>query len=75
MYNRVGGFRDIPLMEDVAIAGALRGKLRPLDVTAMTSAARYQRAGWAKRICKNLTLLARFKMGVDPAKLARAYRK
>lgn len=75
MYKSVGGFRDIPLMEDVAMASALRSKLRQLDVTATTSTARYQRDGWAKRIFKNLTLLARFKMGVDPAKLARAYRK
>ena len=74
MYDHVGGFRDIPLMEDVAMADALRGQLRQLDITAITSAARYQRHGWIKRIYKNLTLLMRFKLGADPEKLARDYR-
>jgi rSAM/selenodomain-associated transferase 2 len=75
MYDQVGGYRDIPLMEDVAIARALRGQLRQLDMTATTSAARYHRQGWWARIFKNLMLLARFKMGADPKKLARAYRR
>jgi rSAM/selenodomain-associated transferase 2 len=75
LYDQVGGYRDIPLMEDVAMAGALRGHLRQLDMTALTSATRYHRQGWIKRIAKNLTLLARFKMGADPVKLACDYRK
>ena len=74
MYDRVGGYRDIPLMEDVAMAGALRGQLRQLDITATTSAVRYERHGWIKRICKNLVLLARYKLGGDPEKMARDYR-
>ena len=74
MYDQVGGFRDIALMEDVAMARALRGKMRQLDITATTSAVRYQRQGWFRRIFKNLRLLAQFKMGADPDKLARKYR-
>ena len=73
-YDRAGGYPDQPLMEDVAMADALRGQLRQLDITAITSAARYQRHGWIKRIYKNLTLLMRFKLGADPEKLARDYR-
>lgn len=75
LYDRVGGYSDMPLMEDVAMARALRGYLRRIDMTVITSAARYHHQGWVKRICKNLTLLARFKMGADPEKLARAYRR
>jgi len=75
LYDDVGGYPDIPLMEDVAIARTLRGKMRGLNMTATTSAQRYQTLGWIKRSCKNLTLLVRFLMGTDPEKLARAYRK
>lgn len=57
LYQKVGGFQDIPLMEDVAIARALRGRLRALNYTALTSAERYQRDGWVKRGRRNLWLL------------------
>lgn len=72
-YDAVGGYRDIPLMEDVAIARALRGRLRMLPVSAKTSAARYRRDGWLRRGARNLSLLLRYFAGVDPARLARRY--
>ncbi|MGB1208523.1 MAG: TIGR04283 family arsenosugar biosynthesis glycosyltransferase, partial [Paracoccaceae bacterium] len=56
-YDRVGGYRDIPLMEDVAMAHALRrdgGAARGLPVVAVTSAARYQRDGWLRRGTRNV---------------------
>ena len=40
LYEEIGGFPTIDLMEDVALARALRGRLRRLDATAYTSAAR-----------------------------------
>lgn len=73
MYAQVGGYRDIPLMEDVAMARAVRRQLRRLPVTATTSADRYVQQGWARRSFKNITLLMRFLLGADPQTLARAY--
>ncbi len=74
LYNRIGGYADIPLMEDVRIAKALKGHLSPLDCIATTSAARYQKQGWLRRSFANFFLIMRYKMGVDPVKLAKKYR-
>ena len=75
LYEIVGGFRDIPLMEDVAIARALRGKLTMLPAVAATGAARYRKGGWVRRGAQNIWLLARFLSGADPERLARAYQR
>ncbi|MEO0864971.1 MAG: glycosyl transferase, partial [Pseudomonadota bacterium] len=75
LYNRVGGYPDIPLMEDVALARALRGQLKPLDAVAVTSADKYRRQGWLRRGTRNLWTLARFFAGTDPETLAAAYRR
>ena len=73
-FNEVGGYPDIPLMEDVAISRILGGKFAILNSKAMTSAAKYQKEGWIKRGGKNLILLTKYFLGVSPKKLARAYR-
>ena len=73
LYDAVGGFADMPLMEDVAMARALKGRLRALPVEVVTSAARYQQAGWARQSARNLWRLVRYLAGVDPAKLGRGY--
>lgn len=72
-YDSVGGFRDIPLMEDVAMARALGRQLRPMPAAAITSAAKYQREGWLRRGARNLALLLSYLAGADPARLARRY--
>ena len=74
LYREVGGYRDIPLMEDVAIARALgRRRLAMLDAVAMTSAEKYQRNGWVRQGARNLTTLTRFALGARPETLARSY--
>lgn len=74
LYHEAGGYPDIPLMEDVALARALRGRLKPLDVTATTSAERYRKQGWIVRGGRNLSTLTRYLAGADPETLARRYR-
>ncbi|MEM8577163.1 MAG: TIGR04283 family arsenosugar biosynthesis glycosyltransferase [Pseudomonadota bacterium] len=73
LYDRSGGYPDQPLMEDVALARALRGSLRPLPGRAVTSAARYRAQGWLRRGARNWWLLGRYLLGADPAQLARQY--
>ncbi|MEO1549635.1 MAG: TIGR04283 family arsenosugar biosynthesis glycosyltransferase [Pseudomonadota bacterium] len=73
LYTSSGGYPAIPLMEDVALARALRGHLRPLDLTVTTSARRYEAEGWLKRGAKNLILLSRYFLGASPTKLAQEY--
>ncbi|WP_170426518.1 TIGR04283 family arsenosugar biosynthesis glycosyltransferase [Ruegeria arenilitoris] len=74
MYQKVGGYRDQPLMEDVALVRRLRG-ITLLPSRAFTSADRYQRAGWLRRGARNLWTLTRYFLGADPERLAQAYRR
>lgn len=74
LYDQVGGYPDIPLMEDVAMARALRGQLHPLDAVAVTSATRYRTQGWIRRGARNLWLLVQYLGGADPHRLAARYR-
>lgn len=73
LYDAVGGFRPLPLMEDVDLARRLKGRLVPLAATAVTSAERYRRDGYLGRSTRNAVLLARYLAGADPERLARAY--
>lgn len=73
LYEAVGGYADQPLMEDVALARALRGRLVQLDAVAVTSALKYRRQGWLRRGARNLWTLARYVAGVSPERLARSY--
>lgn len=75
LYESVGGYPDQPLMEDVVIARALRGRMQAIKATATTSAEKYQHQGWLRRGSRNLWTLARYFAGVPPERLARSYRR
>lgn len=75
LYEDVGGYPEIPLMEDVAIARRLGRRLVRLDGTAVSSAERYRRDGWVRRGARNLSTLALWFGGVPPDRLARRYRR
>lgn len=76
LYDRMGGYPEIPLMEDVALADRLgRRHLRPLGHQITTSSARYEAAGWWRRGARNLSTLALYRMGRDPVALSRRYRR
>ena len=75
LCDAVGGFADVPLMEDVMIARALgKKRLVLLSADARTSAEKYERNGWRKRAWSNAFLLTRFLLGAKPEILAKAYR-
>lgn len=74
LYDEVGGFADVPLMEDVMIVRAIgKKRLVILDAEARTSAAKYERDGWHKRAWHNAWLLTRFLLGAKPETLAKSY--
>jgi len=75
LYDAVGGYPDQPLMEDVALARALRGRLARLEGIAVTSAEKYRRQGWLRRGGRNLWTLMRYIMGASPDALAESYRR
>ncbi|MGS1017071.1 TIGR04283 family arsenosugar biosynthesis glycosyltransferase [Allosphingosinicella humi] len=72
LYERVGGFRPLVLMEDVDLVKRL-GRIRTLDADAVTSAERWRRDGWFLRSAKNLFCLALYRRGVSPETIARLY--
>ncbi len=74
LYDALGGFRPLPLMEDVDIVRRLgRGRLFELEASAVTSAARYRSGGWWFRPIRNLAILSLYFLGVAPDTLKRLY--
>ncbi len=74
LYDAVGGFPDIPLMEDVAIIRQIgRHRLVHLNARAITSATRWKRHGWLRRSARNLTCLSLYFAGVSPEIIAKIY--
>jgi glycosyltransferase involved in cell wall biosynthesis len=72
LYRAAGGHPAVPVMKDMALARALgRRRLRPLGVTAVASAARYEAEGWLRRGARNLSRLALRLMGAAPERIAR----
>lgn len=75
LYDAVGGFRPLPLMEDVDLVDRIgRRRVRTLDADAVTSAERWQRDGWFSRSARNLLCLLLYRLGASPARIARIYR-
>ena len=73
-YERIGGHRALPLMEDVDLVRRIgRHRLAALDAEAKTSAARYERDGWTLRPLRNLFCLGLFALGVPPHLIAKIY--
>ena len=74
LYEAVGGFRPLPLMEDVDLVRRLgRGRLAALPVAAVTSAERWRREGWRLRSARNLACLSLWFLGVPPEAIKRLY--
>ena len=74
LYDAIGRFRFLPLMEDVDIVRRLTTRrLVFLAATATTSAARYRREGFFARGARNLFCLALYFAGVPPRIIARLY--
>lgn len=75
VFEALGGFAPIPLMEDVEFVQRLKrkGRLRHLTLELTTSARRWQQEGWWRRSLANLLTLASYKAGVSPEQLAKRY--
>ena len=58
LYDEVGGYRPLPLMEDVDLVRRIgRRRLVVLDADAWTTAERWRRDGWLRRSARNLACL------------------
>ncbi|MEY4249828.1 MAG: hypothetical protein RJA87_1461 [Pseudomonadota bacterium] len=73
-YEAAGGFEAVPLMEDVGLVRRLgRKQLRALDGKILTRSERFRKGGYFRRSLRNWSLLLRYLMGADPARLVRDY--
>jgi rSAM/selenodomain-associated transferase 2 len=74
LYDAVGGFAPLPLMEDVDLARRLgRRRLARIGVCCVASARRYRRDGYWRRPLRNLFCLSLYFAGMPPERIARLY--
>jgi rSAM/selenodomain-associated transferase 2 len=75
VFTRLGGFREIPLMEDVEFSRRLRraGRTVLLDPPIATSARHHQRRGPWRTTARNATMLLLYRCGMCPHRLHRWY--
>jgi rSAM/selenodomain-associated transferase 2 len=75
VFEKLGGYRDIPLMEDVDLARRMKGtgRIVLLPGKAVTSARKWSREGWLRVSLMNQFLMILFRLGVDPGRLAKLY--
>jgi rSAM/selenodomain-associated transferase 2 len=76
LFDRVGGFAAIPLMEDVALSKTLKraaGRPACLRSRIATSGRRWEARGPWRMIFTMWRLRLAYALGVDPARLARDY--
>lgn len=74
-FDRVGGFPEIALMEDIAISAKLKRLSRPLRLRSpvVTSGRRWDESGFWKTVLLMWRLRLAYWTGADPNELARAY--
>jgi rSAM/selenodomain-associated transferase 2 len=75
LFERVGGFPEILLMEDLAISKRLKQIAKPACIRSrvVTSARRWERDGVWRTIRLMWFLRAAYRMGADPRWLAKVY--
>ncbi|MDA8099048.1 MAG: TIGR04283 family arsenosugar biosynthesis glycosyltransferase [Nitrospiraceae bacterium] len=76
-FERIGGFREIPLMEDVELMARIRkrgDRIAVLPEKALTSARRWEREGVLRATTRNWMLQCLYCAGVPPEELAKYYR-
>ncbi len=73
LYDAVGGFKPIPLMEDVDLVRRIgRRRLAAIPVGFVTDARKFS-GRWRWRSARNVVLLLLFFLGVPPRLLAKIY--
>ena len=75
VFEQIGGFADIPVMEDIDFSGRLKrmGATVALTATVMTSFRRWERKGPLRTILLMWALRFLYWIGVSPHRLGRLY--
>jgi rSAM/selenodomain-associated transferase 2 len=74
-FRALGGFRDLPFLEDVEFVRRLvrAGRVREIPLPLITSARRWRRDGWFRRSLRNLAIVTAYFAGVPPSRLLQWY--
>ena len=75
-FEEEGGFADLPIMEDYELVKRLRraGSIITATNSAITSGRRWRRLGIVRTTFMNKLMVAGYRLGVCPHRLARLYR-
>ncbi len=74
LYNEIGGYKDIPLMEDVDIIRRIgRRRLVMFRNKAVTNAARFNADGYIFRMARNITCLMMYFLRVPTTIIQKIY--
>lgn len=74
LYDKVGGYRSLPVMEDLDLTRRLGARrLKLLRTRAVTSAQRYQREGYVQRALKNQMCLLMYALNVPSTRILQFY--
>jgi rSAM/selenodomain-associated transferase 2 len=76
LFNKIGGFPEIALMEDIALSRSLKKISRPvcLQHKVITSSRRWEQKGVITTVVLMWKLRLYYYFGVSPEKLSRLYR-
>ena len=77
VFNQVGGYPDIPLMEDIALCKLLKRMARPVNLSArvVTSSRRWEQHGIIRTILLMWRMRLAYALGASPHRLALLYRQ
>ncbi|MGD8372513.1 MAG: TIGR04283 family arsenosugar biosynthesis glycosyltransferase [Syntrophobacterales bacterium] len=77
LFRSLGGFPDMPIMEDLVLMQRLRkmGRIAIAPAAVITSARRWEKLGVLKTTLINQAVLVAYFLGSNPERLARWYRR
>jgi rSAM/selenodomain-associated transferase 2 len=77
-FEKIGGYQDIPLMEDVEIMGRIRkrgGRICIIPAKVLTSPRRWEKEGILFCTFRNWTIQMLYALGVPPEQLQKLYQE
>ena len=77
VFEELGGFADLPIMEDYELNQRLRkrGRIATASAAAVTSGRRWKKLGLVQTTLINKMMIAGYRLGLCPHKLAEIYRR
>lgn len=77
LFHELGGFADLPIMEDFELICRLRhkGQIAIISTPVVTSSRRWQKLGIIQTTIINQVAIVAYLVGISPSKIAAWYRK